>query len=121
MQKFISVKKIFGVYWHFKGGWRHRHVGFVPGRGGMGPGGLRATFLSAFEKEDGFLIPVASPVFFKSDGFKGNEVGLSSDDCLRSRASTGLSGGLTGTLGGLAAPVISGFFSPVDDCGNGFF
>lgn len=84
----------------------------------MGPGGLRATFLSAFEKEDGFLIPVATPAFFKSDGFKGNEVGLSSDDCLRSRASTGLSGGLTGTLGGLAggllAPVIS-------DGGNGFF
>ena len=42
----------------------------------MGPGGLRATFLSAFEKEEGFLIPVASPAFFKSDGFKGNEVGL---------------------------------------------
>lgn len=91
----------------------------------MGPGGLRATFLSAFEKEDGFLIPVATPAFFKSDGFKGNEVGLSSDDCLRSRASTGLSGGLTGTLGGLVggllAPVISDFFSPAADGSNGFF
>jgi len=81
----------------------------------MGPGGLRATFLSAFEKEAGFLIPVATPAFFKSDGFKGNEVGLSSDDCLRSRGTLGA------LAGGLLAPVISDFFSPAADGGNGFF
>ena len=56
---------------------------------------------------------------------KAMKLAFSSDDCLRSRASTGLSGGLLGTLGGLAgrlqAPVIADFFSPADDCGNGFF
>ena len=55
--------------------------------------------LSALEKEEGFLVPAASPAFFKSDGLSGKEAGLSSVDGLGNLASTGLKGGLNGTLG----------------------
>lgn len=68
----------------------------------MGPGGFSGTFLgllSAVENEEGFLVPAASPAFFKSEGLRGKDVGLSSDGCLGNLASTGLKGGFQGTLG----------------------
>jgi len=71
----------------------------------MGPGGLSGTFfglLSAVEKDEGFLVPAASPAFLMSDGLRGKEVGLSSIDCFGNLASIPLKGGLEGTLGWLA-------------------
>ena len=75
------------------------HAGFVPGRGGMGPGGLRGAFFSpAFSAERGRSLPALSP-FLISDGFSGKEVGLSSEGRFGNLLSIAFGAGLSGTFG----------------------
>ena len=75
------------------------HAGFVPGRGGMGPGGLRGAFLGpAFAADRGRSLLALSP-FLISDGLSGKEVGLSSEGRSGNLLLIGFGTGLSATFG----------------------
>ena len=74
------------------------HAGFVPGRGGIGPGGLRGAFFSpAFAEDRGRSLLALSP-FLISDGLNGREVGLSSEGRFGNLLSIGFGTGLSATF-----------------------
>jgi len=75
------------------------HTGFGPGRGGMGPGGLRGAFFCPVIAEDRGRSLLALSPFFKSDGLSGKEVGLSSEGRFGNLLSIGFGTGLSATFG----------------------
>ena len=58
-----------------------------------------AGLLSAAEKDEGFLLPDASPAFLMSEGLRGKEDGLSSNGCFVTFAPLPVVGGLGETFG----------------------